>query len=278
MEKDKYINRYKFVRTVGVPIFKGLLKPNIIDEKFIPEDGPIILCGNHLHVWDQFPVICSTDRVTHWMSKKEYFDGKLGPFFKFTGAIAVDRGGDTSESKSEAIDYLNIGSAIGMFPEGTRNRLKDEKIVSLYNDNDFSEFISETEFVSILQDQNPLLSQINFLEKMKDDKRISSDEYRCALLKSRESLLNFWNSGCISENEFFDSFLLPFKFGAVSLAARTGAKIVPFAVNGDYQINNDNLVVRFGEPFQCNVNDLEQNNQELRHKVLSLEKENMRLK
>jgi len=28
------------------------------------------------------------------MAKKEYFDGKLGPLFKMTGAISVDRFGD----------------------------------------------------------------------------------------------------------------------------------------------------------------------------------------
>ena len=121
-------NSYKVFRNIGVPIFKILYRPTILNKEYIPKEGPIILCGNHLHVLDQFPVICSTDRVTHWMAKKEYFDGNLGWFFKKTGAICVDRFGDASQAEREALEYLFKGEAIGIFPEGTRNQYENVKI------------------------------------------------------------------------------------------------------------------------------------------------------
>ena len=66
------------------------------------------------------------------MSKKEYFDGKMGPFFRKTGAISVDRFGNPHESVNEALNYLAIGSAVGLFPEGTRNHLKMIKNKELF--------------------------------------------------------------------------------------------------------------------------------------------------
>ena len=123
---------YQIGRVFGTPYFKKHYNLKIINKEFIPKEGPILLCGNHLHVLDQFPVIASTSRTSHWMAKKEYFDGKLGPLFKMTGAISVDRFGDAKKAEIEAIDYLNQGSAVGLFPEGTRNGLKEEKLQELY--------------------------------------------------------------------------------------------------------------------------------------------------
>ena len=274
MEKDKFEARYKLVRTIGVPIFKKAFNPTIINSELIPSEGPIILCGNHLHVWDQFPVICATKRTTHWLSKKEYFDGKLGPFFRFTGAIAVDRFGDTTSSKNESQEYLEIGSAIGMFPEGTRNGLKKSKIEELYNLS-YKDKMSKEEFFEIMLAQNPLLSQINLLEELKNEKRISTTVYEKALLNCKSYLNELKDYGFLTSEEYNDSLLLPFKFGAVSLAAKTNAKIVPFAVNGDYKVGNDNLIVRFAEPITCNVDTLEEDNTKLRNKILSLEKKNL---
>ena len=69
---------YQIGRVFGTPYFKKHYNLKIINKEFIPKEGPILLCGNHLHVLDQFPVIASTSRTSHWMAKKEYFDGKLG--------------------------------------------------------------------------------------------------------------------------------------------------------------------------------------------------------
>lgn len=268
------MSKYKLVRNIGVPVFKMAYKPTIINKEVIPEDGSVIFCGNHLHVWDQVPVGIATKREIHWMAKKEYFDSKLGFFYKATGCISVDRENDPHKAKNEAIELLNNGSSIGLFPEGTRNRLKQNSINDLYK---YIDSISLEEFNNIMHESNPLASQINLLEKLYNDKKISKKEFSETLLNVKDSLNKLKRNGIITNEEYNDSKLLPFKFGAVSMASKTNSLIVPFAVNGDYKIGNDNLIISFDEPIIVNKDDnLEDANKLLRNKILTLINNNER--
>ena len=65
------------------------------------------------------------------------------------------------------------------------------------------------------------------------------------------------------------AFLLPFKYGAVSLAHKTNATLVPFAVTGDYVFHGDNLTYRFGKPFKAQ-DDLEKTNKYLYRQIGNL--------
>ncbi len=272
---DKYKTSYGIVRVIGTPIFQTLLKPTILNKQYIPEEGAILLCGNHLHVWDQFPVICATKRTTHWMSKKEYFDSQLGPFFKKTGAICVDREGDTYKAINITENYLNIGSAIGLFPEGTRNGLKRNNIEYLYSFVD--DKISKEDFLILQEKQKPLLSRVELLTKMYTSGQISKEQFSIAVFDIEQFLNECVNNSIISEDEYNDSLLLPFKKGAVNMARSTGAKIVPFGVTGDYKIGNDNLIIDFGEPFNVNNEmDLDEANSILRGKILNLVQSNLK--
>ena len=49
-------------------------------------------------------------------------------------------------------------------------------------------------------------------------------------------------------------FLLPFKFGSVSMAKKTDAYLVPFGITGDYTFRSKNLVIRYGKPFKVTDN------------------------
>jgi 1-acyl-sn-glycerol-3-phosphate acyltransferase len=64
--------------------------------------------------------------------------------------------------------------------------------------------------------------------------------------------------------------LLPFKYGAVSMAQKTGATIVPFGITGDYKFRSKNLTVRFGEPFKVDNMTLEDANKKLEQTVKDL--------
>ena len=277
VKKDPFKHRYNFVRNIGVPFFQSNFHPLIIDKEFIPEKGPVLLCGNHLHVWDQFPVICATKRQTHWMAKKEYFDGKMGMFFKQTGAISVDRFGNAKTAEQEAIDYLkDCGSAVGIFPEGTRNKLKKQDYEELYGminpDMEYQEFYEK------LKKHELLTSQVNKLKELYNNGTISIEQFYTCLCDINGCLNSLLQNGIVSETEYNDTLLLPFKFGAVSMAKKTDALIVPFAVNGHYEKKNDDLVVRFGEPMNVRNMDLEEANKLLRQKVLSLELQNINMK
>ena len=186
---------YKFGRFILGPIFKLYYNPKIIGKENIPENGNIIIAGNHKHLYDQCLTIVATKRGIHYMAKKEYFDDKkVAWFFKRTGCISVDRKNTDVSAKKLAMEVLNDGGAIGIFPEGTRNKT--------------------------------------------------------------------------------NKFLLPFKYGAVSLASKTNSYIVPFGITGDYKFRSKNLTIRYGKPFKVGNMDLEEANNKLYKKVEKLMKQN----
>ncbi len=188
---------YKLFKPILSPIFKLYYNPKIYNKDLIPKTGPILIVGNHKHIMDQCSIITSTKRVVHYMAKKEYFDGKFAWFFKSTGCISVNRSIHDEDAKTSALEVLESGGAIGLFPEGTRNKT--------------------------------------------------------------------------------DAFLLPFKFGTVSMAKKTGATIVPFGVTGDYKFRSKNLKVRFGKPFKIEENEtLEEANKKLERVIGDLMRENLK--
>lgn len=69
-------------------------------------------------------------------------------------------------------------------------------------------------------------------------------------------------------------FLLPFKFGAVSMAQKTDSYIVPFGITGEYKFRSKNLTIQFGKPFKVDGMKLEEANNKLHDEVEFLMKAN----
>lgn len=187
---------YSLLTPIMRVLFRFYYNPKIINKEVIPKEGPILIVGNHKHIYDQCLTIMATKRVIHYMAKKEYFDGKMAWFFKLVGCIPVDRSIKDHNATDKALKVLNSGGAIGLFPEGTRNKTKDV-------------------------------------------------------------------------------FLLPFKFGTVSMAKKTNATIVPFGLTGDYKFRSKNLTIRYGTPFKVGDMDLEDANKKLYEEVERLMRENL---
>ena len=121
MKKNNYFF-YRVVRIIMSPLFRLYYNPKITGKENIPLDGSILITSNHKHIMDQCPAILSTKRVINYMAKKEYFDGPFAWFFKSAGCIPVDRQRKDEDAKKTALEVLNSGGALGIFPEGTRNR------------------------------------------------------------------------------------------------------------------------------------------------------------
>ena len=116
---------YKYILSIPFLIY---YRPKFVNKHYIPKKGPIIVCGNHKHLYDQCLPIISTNRMLHYMAKKEYFDNKkVAWFFKSSGCISVDRQNKKEAHKAmeEAINLLKENEAVGIFPEGTRNKTND---------------------------------------------------------------------------------------------------------------------------------------------------------
>ena len=73
-----------------------------------------------------------------------------------------------------------------------------------------------------------------------------------------------------------ENFLLPFKFGAVSMANKTDSYLVPFGITGDYKFRSKNLTIRFGKPFKA-CDDLEKANKKLEEEVAKLLRQNLKI-
>ena len=183
---------YKIVKFILNPLFKLVFRPSIIGLNNIPKSGAVILAGNHTNNLDAAIMLSGPKRIVHMMAKKELFNTKLKNFFfRSMGCISVNRSIHDENAKSEAINVLNNGEVLGIFPEGTVNKTGRD--------------------------------------------------------------------------------LLPFKYGAVSFAKKTGALIVPFSITGKYKAFRKSIRIIYGKPYKVDK-DLELENEILTKKVLELKK------
>lgn len=271
MEKEKHQAGFKIFKSILGIIFTCYYRPKYLNKEVIPKDGPIIVCGNHIHLFDQCLPILATKRMLHYMAKKEYFDGPFAWFFKAAGCISVDREHHGGNSKEIAEKVLNKKWALGIYPEGTRNSLasKEEKLKEAYEY--LKEDMSLAKFKKIIKKQMTLLSQYEFLKTLYNDNVISKEEFKTALLDLDNYLIKLVKENKISKDTYKDTLLLPVKFGTVSLASKTNATIVPYAITGKYQFLNNNLTIKFGKPFKVSKEDnLEEVNEKLQNEIKNI--------
>ena len=86
-------------------------------------NGPLVLCFNHFSWLDPWALGSVVPRTVYYVAKQEAHDSFLiGPFIRLFGTTPIRRG----ESDREAIrimgDIVRRGDALGMFPEGTRQK------------------------------------------------------------------------------------------------------------------------------------------------------------
>ena len=112
---------YRVLRPIVVFLLKVIYRIKVINKENIPKEGAFILVGNHKHNYDCISLMCGTKRVIHFLAKQELID-KHGWLFKKFGIIPVDRSKKNKDATSLAVDILNNGGVVGIFPEGTFNK------------------------------------------------------------------------------------------------------------------------------------------------------------
>ena len=259
---------YKLMKPIVASHFKRKYHPVVIGKENIPETGPLVFCGNHRHKDDQYNVMLVTNRVIHMLSKDEYFKGKKAWFYRAAGCIPVDRTIHDENAKSEARAILHSKGCIGLFPEGTRNEVtckesELEKLEKILN-------ISKEEIIEKIKDKSIRTTQVNLLIELKNQNKITKDELKEFVLDADNALLKLLKKKVITKSEYEESLLLPFKFGAVSLAKKENALIIPFATVGLYNKEKDQLITRIGKPLDISGMDLEEANALLRKTMIKL--------
>jgi len=120
-----YWNSYTILRLA----FKILFKWKAYGSLNFPEFGPVLLISNHQSVLDPFLIAAGIPREIRWMSKIENFEM---PIFKsilsFYGTFSVNRTENPSLAIDKAIEILEKGDCVGMFPSGTRSPDPDVNI------------------------------------------------------------------------------------------------------------------------------------------------------
>jgi 1-acyl-sn-glycerol-3-phosphate acyltransferase len=91
----------------------------------VPQDGPAILCANHLSFFDSVFMMMTLDRPVYFIGKADYLDSwKTRRLFPAMGMIPVDRdnGPRAIVALDAAAEVLREGALLCVFPEGSRSR------------------------------------------------------------------------------------------------------------------------------------------------------------
>lgn len=89
----------------------------------LPQGQGLILVSNHVSYWDPVVIGCAIDRNIFFMAKAELFDiPVLSCIIKKLGAFPVHRSGADRASIKRALELLEGGNVVGIFPEGTRSK------------------------------------------------------------------------------------------------------------------------------------------------------------
>ena len=114
--------RYWLFRRVMILLGRIFLGFEIVGEERAPRDGPLVVAANHHRFFDPVFVCMAVPRRLQWMAKKELFVPPFRGLFYFIGSFPVDREGGGRAAIREGLKFLASGWALGIFPEGTRQK------------------------------------------------------------------------------------------------------------------------------------------------------------
>lgn len=118
---------YKFAKGLFTAIIKVLFNVKVEGLSNLPEEGPVVVCANHISWWDPPLVCCLLNRPLHFMAKKELFGyPAFGFILRKLKAFPVDRRKVDIGAIKEALEILKRGDVVGIFPEGTRQKTRDK--------------------------------------------------------------------------------------------------------------------------------------------------------
>jgi 1-acyl-sn-glycerol-3-phosphate acyltransferase len=113
---------YRFLALSSKPVVDGLFRLDVQGLEHVPAGG-FVLSANHTSNFDPWPLgIPLYPRWLRFMAKSELYWWPLGPLLNAGGAFPVNRGTGDVEAIRTAVELVQDGEIVVMFPEGTRQR------------------------------------------------------------------------------------------------------------------------------------------------------------
>ena len=104
---------------------KIVYRLKIIGKENIPNEGPLLFCGNHRTYLDPPLIVVTAGRKMSFMAKEELKKNPMMRFLCFVyDGIWLKRDHKDITSLKKAMKILKSDGCIGIFPEGTRNGLE----------------------------------------------------------------------------------------------------------------------------------------------------------
>ena len=118
----KYTPLYAFGKAVS-PLLKILMPFHANNIEYMPKDGPVVVCCNHISMKDPVLIALALKRQVFYMAKAELFKNKfVSLIIRALGAFPVHRGQGDSGAMDTSRQILNDGKMLGIFIEGTRSK------------------------------------------------------------------------------------------------------------------------------------------------------------
>jgi len=112
---------YRFGKLLSWIAARAIGRMTVIGRENIPREGGVMVCANHISYADPPVLGAASRRPLHYMAKIELFQiPVLGKLIEWVGAFPVQQRTADRAALKKAIEYLEKGEVVGMFPEGQR--------------------------------------------------------------------------------------------------------------------------------------------------------------
>jgi 1-acyl-sn-glycerol-3-phosphate acyltransferase len=110
---------YETYRRSLTPVVRAIYRLEVRGLEHVPADGPLVVVGNHESILDPFFVSAAIPRQIRYLAKSELWSVPLLPWWLASvEAIPIERGKSDVAAIASALEALEAGEVVGLFPEG----------------------------------------------------------------------------------------------------------------------------------------------------------------